>query len=357
MTQRFARTFLSIALFGIVLLSSTYGSISLADDASQDSLRNLATQRGFFIGAAVMSSQLNDPTFADTLSQNFNMIVAENDMKPMYLQPSQGNFTFTSSDKIVDFALKHNMEVRGHCLVWHQQIPNWLNGQNWTRDELLAVMREHITQVVSHYRGKVKYWDVVNEGIEDNGSFRNNIWYQVIGKDYIEEAFKAAHEADPDAELYYNDYGAEGSNEKAMAIYRMVKNLKKQGVPIHGVGLQMHIDDSRYPLNSGFKRNIKLLTKLGLKVQITEMDVRLRTPASEKDLKRQREIYHDITEVCLEEPNVTALVTWGVTDRYSWIPKYTPFWPGTGEPLLFDVNFNKKPAYFGIQEALKLEGK
>lgn len=347
------RSFLGITLIGMVLFGFSHGSISLADESEPDNLRNLASQRGIFIGAAVMSSQLNEPLFASTLAKQFNMVVAENEMKFSYLQPRKGHFSFTAADRIVEFAMKHDMAVRGHCLLWHQQNPTWLN-KKWTKAELLDVMRHHITTVVQHYRGRVKYWDVVNEGIEDNGSYRRTVWYNVIGKDYIDEAFKAAHAVDPDAELYYNDYGAEGLNDKAMAIYRLVRGMKKRGVPIHGVGLQMHIDASGYPLNSGLKRNIQRLTDLGLKVHITEMDVRLTTPASKASLERQRRIYRDIMEVCLENPNVTAVLTWGLTDRYTWIPQHAPSsWAGMGEPLLFDVNYGKKPAFYGVQEALK----
>lgn len=347
-----------ILLSVFMLACLVCGGRTFAEDAANvvndpDALRNLAAQRGIAIGAAVNSFNLSDMTYAATLAGNFNMIVAENEMKFDASEPQQNSFNFVAGDKLAEFARQNQMTFRGHCLVWHQQLPEWLTSGKWSKSELLEIMRNHIKGMVGHYRGKVACWDVVNEAIDDNSGMRNTLWYSTIGKSYIDEAFIAAREADPDVLLFYNDYGGEGLTDKANAIYQMVKGMKKRGIPIDGVGMQMHIDDSGYPMNNGFKKNIERLTALGLKVQITELDVRLQTPTSAASLEKQARIYHDLMVICLQNPNVTAVLTWGLTDRYSWIPNYAPMWKGTGKPLLFDADFNKKPAYFGVQNALK----
>jgi endo-1,4-beta-xylanase len=291
----------------------------------------------------VASSALcsNDPAYHETLTGQFSALTPENAMKFGPLCSSRGNYDFGEADAIVAVAEEHGMKVRGHTLVWHNQLPSWLIERQWTRDELIEILREHITTVVGHYRGRIWAWDVVNEAVEDDGSLRDTLWLQGIGPEYIEMAFRWAHEADPDALLFYNDYNGEGLGKKSDAIYALVADLRKRGVPIDGVGLQMHISLEGAPSPEDVAANMKRLGALGLQVHITEMDVRIQEPVTEEKLAAQARIYHSMLDVCLVAPNCTAFVTWGFTDSHSWIPD---FFPGSGAALIFDEFYRPKPA-------------
>jgi len=298
-----------------------------------------------------MSPFRNESIYTETLRREFNMLVAENAFKWDAMRPSRTGFNFTDTDALVAFAEANNMQVRGHTLVWHSQLPGWLTGGNFTRDEVIAILREHISMVVGRYRGRILAWDVVNEAIDDgNGQLRtSSFWYQRIGPDYIGMAFQFAREADPAAILYYNDYSAEGLGTKSDAVYNLVSNLVNQGVPIDGVGWQMH-QINPFRIQQAHRTNAQRLAALGLEISITEMDVRISLPTSAQELQEQALAYRDVTEFCLAQSNCKAIVTWGFTDKYSWIPG---FFNGFGDALLFDVNYQPKPAYFAIQSVLE----
>jgi endo-1,4-beta-xylanase len=308
----------------------------------------------FLIGAAVAYPPLMaGQAYRETLAREFNTLVAENVMKWESIHPDVEKFNFEAADALVKFAETNQMQVRGHTLVWHQQLGGWLTAKEYTREELLAVLKTHIQTVVSHYKGKIFAWDVVNEAVNDNGTMRESLWYKVIGADYIEQAFRFAHEADPDALLFYNDYSAETLGTKSDAVYNMVKALKAKGVPIDGVGLQMHIGIAvnERPNPQKLKANIERLAALGLQVHITEMDVKIQNGAGtrEENLARQGEVYAEVLGVCLQEPACTALLAWGFTDRYTWIPGFTH---RPDEPLLFDKDYQPKPAYRTLLQTL-----
>lgn len=311
-------------------------------------LRVLAEKCGIYIGAAVERSLLDIPEYAYTLRQEFNMLTTENALKFGPVHPQPDIYYFDDADRIISFAESNGMKVRGHTLVWHQQLPTWITQGRYSREEWMNILREHIMTVVGRYKGRVYAWDVVNEAINDDGTLRDTIWLRNIGPEYIELAFRWAHEADPQALLFYNDYGAEGLNAKSDAIYNLVKSLLEKGVPIHGVGLQMHISLENPPNPQEVAANIKRLNKLGLEVHITEMDVRIRTPARWEDLIRQAEIYREILKVCLSAENCKAFVMWGLTDKYSWIPSH---FSGYGAALIFDESYKPKPAYYYIAAA------
>jgi endo-1,4-beta-xylanase len=326
------------------------GALTATPD-SEVALSDLAASRHFLIGAAVAVDPLgNDASYRTLLAREFNLIVPENAMKWDTTEPARGQFNFAPGDALVQFAQEHRMKVRGHCLVWHQALPGWVTDGHFSREEWIQILKDHITAEVTHYKGKVFAWDVLNEGMADNGLINRTDWYDNIGPDYIEIAFRAARAADPDALLFYNDYNAEGMNAKSDAIYAMVKELKAEGVPIDGVGLQMHTSAYFTPGADEVRQNILRLGALGLQVHITEMDVRLATPASRTDLDKQARIYHDVAAACLAEKACTALLFWGFTDRYSWIP-YSYSHQGAGLP--FDENYRRKPAYWSLVEALK----
>lgn len=308
-------------------------------------LRVLAERCGIYIGAAVERSLLDIPDYAYTLKREFNILTTENALKFANVHPQPDTYSFDDADYIVSFAESNGMKVRGHTLVWHQQLPTWITQGRYTREEWINILREHIMTVVGRYRGKIYAWDVVNEAVEDDGALRDNIWLKNIGPEYIELAFRWAHEADPQALLFYNDYGAEGLGVKSDAIYSFVKSLLDKGVPIHGVGLQMHISLENPPNPQEIAANIRRLNDLGLEVHITEMDVRIKTPARWEDLIKQAEIYREILKVCLSAERCKVFVMWGFTDKYSWIPSH---FAGYGAALIFDESYKPKPAYYYI---------
>src|SRR5215468_2855793 len=326
-------------------------ALSLTVIAEAQTLRDAADARGLRIGAAVnMNPFRNEPIYTQTLGREFNMLVAENAMKFDALHPAQNTFNFTDADALVAFAEANNMAVRGHNLVWHSQIPGWLTGGNFTRDQVIAIMRDHIMTVVGRYRGRILAWDVVNEAINDsNGQLRSeSFWLQKIGPEYIAMAFQFAHEADPDAILYYNDYSAEGSGTKSDGVFNLVSGLVNQGVPINGVGWQMH-QINPFRIQTAHRTNAQRLASIGLEVSITEMDVRIALPTTAQALADQALAYGDVVQFCLSQPNVKTLVTWGFTDKYSWIPG---FFSGFGDALEFDANYQPKPAYTAMLSAL-----
>jgi hypothetical protein len=204
------------------------------------------------IGSTVVASYLNrDPEYGPFLAQHLDSATVGNGMQWLVIEPRQGEFRFDPADQVVSFAQTHGMELRGHPLVWWTGLPRWLARGSWTRDELIEIMRTHIAAIVGRYRGQVAEWDVVNEAIEDDGSYGSSIWYETIGPEYIDLAFRFAHEADPGAKLFYNDYGAEYENPHSDAIHEMVASMVERGVPIDGVGFQAHLtppgpsDDTR----------------------------------------------------------------------------------------------------------------
>jgi endo-1,4-beta-xylanase len=242
------------------------------------------------------------------------------------------------------------MQVNGHVLVWHQQLPDWLTQGNFDSDELKTILREHIRTLVTRYRGRVVSWDVGAEAVDENGRLRETFWSRGIGPDYLTLAFQWAHDADPQAHLRYNDYGGEGDGAKSDGIYDLVAELRRKGAPIHGVGLQMHASLKDAPRPSDVRINMKRLAALGLQTHITEMDVQLTLPASDAALRKQAALYRDMLQACLAVPQCRSFSTWGVSDRYSWIPD---FFPGQGDALLFDKNHRAKPAYQSVQRLLR----
>ena len=320
-------------------------------------LCSLFEDEGVTIGSAAARWPLsNDPTYTEVLAREFNILTPENMMKFSFIHPSQDEYDFTEADAIVDFAEENGMEVRGHCLVWHKQLPSWLTEGNWSRDELIDILRDHIYTVVGHYKGRVKYWDVVNEAATGSGDFVESIWYNIIGPEYIEMAFRWAHDADPDALLFYNDFYAEGLNKKSDAIYNGIKFLKKyRNVPIHGIGLQMHANLECHPvieeMTAEVTTNMQRLADLGREIHITEMDVCIAGEVTQEKLDQQADIYRGIIDTCLSIDACKSIVMWGFTDLYSYFNDN----PGRGAAFIFDKSYQAKPAYDAIIELLTPE--
>jgi endo-1,4-beta-xylanase len=315
-------------------------------------LRTSATAKGLFIGAAVnMTPFRNEPIYSETLRREFNLLVGENAFKFDAVHPARTTFNFTDTDALVAFAEANGMAVRGHTLVWHSQIPSWLANGTFTRDEVIAILRDHIMTLVGRYRGRILAWDVVNEAIDDGtGQLRtSSFWFQRIGPEYVAMAFQFAREADPDAILYYNDFEAEGSGTKSDGVFNLVSGLVAQGVPIGGVGWQMH-KVNPFRISAANQTNARRLAALGLEISITEMDVRIQLPSDAQELQQQALAYGDAVTFCLTEPNCAAVVTWGFTDKFSWVPGV---FNGFGDALIFDMSYQVKPAYTAMQSVLE----
>ena len=327
-------------------------------------LREAAEHAGVLIGTAVRPSQFGESRYASILGAEFNMVEPEDALKWRALRPDQHSYNFVAGDEVVRFAQAHQMKVRGHCLVWGRDNPDWLARGNFTPRQLSRLLHDHIFRVMKHYAGHVFAWDVINEARDEHGELRDSIWYNqpgiglaADGTAYIEQVFRWAHKADPQALLFYNEAEGEQLNRKSDAIYAMVMDFKKRGVPIDGVGLQMHIpsiDVDIGAFTAAVSANIARLSALGAQVHITELDISLPLDssgmASPQDLQKQAELYRGVIRACLQNPGCTAIQTWGFTDKYSWIRSHSR---GTrGEALLFNREYEPKPAYKAVVEEL-----
>jgi endo-1,4-beta-xylanase len=267
-------------------------------------------------------------------------------------------YDFSAGDQLVAFAQAHTMKVRGHTLVWHGDNPAWLTGGGYSAVEMNAIVQDHITTVMQHFGTRVFAWDVVNEAFNDDGSMRSTIFYDQPGigfagqgTAYIEQTLRWANAAVPSAKLFYNDYNAEVIDPKSDAILAMATDFKNRGVPLHGIGFQMHVDlgfDNATILQS-FATNLQRFAALGLELHITELDIRV--PSNDAaTLSQQADLYGKIVTACVQQPACKVVQTWGFTDKHSWIPG---FFPGFGWALPFDDSYHKKPAYTAIYDALK----
>ena len=334
------------------LVIAVNGCSSVPPDIARHRPLAKAFEKRFPVGAAVEPVQL-DTRAGQLLAWHFNSVTAENAMKPANLQPLEGRFEFAGADAIVDFASRRGMRVRGHTLLWHEETPAWFwrgaDGRPAPREVVLTRLRAHITAVVSRYRGRVYAWDVVNEVVHPLGSgcLRDTRWLQVVGPDYIEHAFRYAHEADPGARLFVNDFETTDP-AKRRCLIDLVRDLRARGVPVHGMGHQLHIDLDR-PAVGEVDETLGLFAALGVENHVTELDMSVAAsalPAAER-LARQAERYAALFEVFVRHPDVTAVSFWGLSDAHTWLnAKRTP--GNLDEPLLFDARQGPKPAYFAI---------
>lgn len=340
--------------------------------AADSTLSELAAARGRFVGSILNSEWFNNSLGSDatiyesTHKANFNIVVAENEMKFDATEPSRGNFSFTKGDKLMAYAAANGMQVRGHALAWHSQVPSWVStlaqqvesAGGSARDTLLSVLKTHIDSVVGHYKGKIREWDVVNEAINDNGTHgwrsEGSVWYQYIGRDFIDSAFVWAHKADPDAKLYYNDYALEwgmGMGTKAQFAYDSIAvRLKNAGIYITGIGTQTHIQNTHTSTPSNLRTLASKLKSIGMTMQITELDIgfALGTAISDADYAAQGHLYRQFMDLFLEAENMEAFVIWGFSDKYSWLKDQSKY-----NGLIFDSSFAKKPAYDSLVASLK----
>lgn len=357
------------------IVSGLLAACSLAAAPGDQTLRQAAGNR-FLVGCALSPNDLTDPKHAALIGKQFSVLTAGNDFKPENLQPSLGRFTFDAADQFVAFAQANDMKVVGHTLLWHSQAPKFLfqdeSGQPLPREQALANMKEHITKVVTHFKGRVIGWDGVNEGVDDAGPYlRQTPALKAIGEDYIQKAFEYAHAADPSVELYYNDYNIEKPYKFPKAL-RLLTALKDANVPIHGVGIQGHYLVSDTKAIDELDKAIGAFAELGLKVMVTELDVDvLPRKASGADVtlreqgadlykdglpadvaQKQGQYYADIFKVLLKHPGVVTRVTfWGTHDGTSWLNNW-PVRGRTNHGLLWQRDLTPKPAFNAIIDVL-----
>jgi endo-1,4-beta-xylanase len=301
------------------------------DAPAADNLGGGAERTHRYFGTAIAQSRLTDTDYTAISAREFDMVTCENEMKPDATEPSEGHFDFTAADQIYDWAIANGKRVRGHTLAWHSQQPSWWSGLS--SSALRTAMISHINGVMAHYKGKLAYWDVVNEAFAENGTRRQSN-LQATGDDWIEVAFRTARAADPEVKLCYNDYNIESwSYAKTQGVYAMIQDFKARNVPIDCVGLQTHFSGGS-SLPDDFQTTLEQFAALGVDVALTEADVTGADPVQ----------YEGLTQACLNVPRCVGITVWGVRDSDSWRSGETP--------LLFDGNGLKKPAYWAVLDVL-----
>ncbi len=310
------------------------------------SLRGYAQVRGIELGGSTTIQELRADV-RHVIPAEFNSTTPGNEMKWDAIHPSPTTYTFGDADEIVNFAQANGMNVHGHTLLWHSQAPAWIKASTQTRTTMLAALKDHIETLVGRYRGRVATWDVVNEVIaDDQTGLRSTFWINIAGADIIDSAFVWAKRTDPTAKLYINDYSVEQVNAKSDSLLAFASRLKARGVPIDGIGLQAHFLVAA-PSMTQLKANFDRIAMAGFDIRVTELDVRLADGAN--DLAAQATVYSNTMEACRAQSRCKAVTTWGVSDKYSWIPGQ---FPGFGRGLLFDLNFQPKPAYTSLRDVL-----
>ncbi|WP_194911021.1 endo-1,4-beta-xylanase [Catenulispora rubra] len=313
--------------------------------AAATSLRSLAEAQNRYFGTALTDGDLNISGEITIAGAQFDMVTPGNEMKWDTTEPSNGSYNFGPGDQIVSWAQSHNARVRGHNLVWHSQLPGWVSGL--PSNQVQGVMEAHVTTEATHYKGKVYAWDVVNEPFNEDGSLRQDVFYNAMGTGYIADAIRTAHAADPNAKLYLNDYNIEGENAKSDGMYNLAKSLLAQGVPLNGIGLESHFIVGQVP--SSMQANMQRFAALGLDVAVTELDDRIQLPAGSSSLQQQANDYSTVVKDCLAVSRCVGVSQWGVDDAHSWIPGA---FPGYGAATMYDQNDQPKPAYSATATAL-----
>ena len=343
-----------------------FTEVAYSLDIPEKTIRYWADILGKRIGTCVSSYQLNDANTSKVIANTFNYVVGENAMKVSSTEPSRGSFNFSEGDAIVSWAKKNNIKVRGHTLCWHSQIPSWIgnsdqaaNPHGWTKKQLLEILKNHIYGVVQHFAGEIEEWDVVNECLQDGQSgngyqFRSNsIWQSVIGEEFIDSAFVWARRAadakgDYNVKLFLNDYNTDSWNDgKTKALYNLAVRLKKDGIPIDGIGLQMHTGVGRFQ-PEGVETTVQKCKEAGLICIITEMDMPGSNPITSSELSSQATKYAKAAEIMAKYDNFPSMLIWGVRDDQSWLDN-----SDKTAPLLFYPDLTPHPAYVEIRKMLQ----
>ncbi len=308
-------------------------------------LRVLAEGHGKYFGTEMTGGMPSNPTISNLAGAQFDMVTPGNEMKWDTTEPSNGSYNFGPGDNIVNWARGFNMRVRGHNLVWHSQLPGWVS--SLPLNQVQGAMEAHITTEATHYKGEVYAWDVVNEPFNEDGTLRHDVFYNAMGTGYLADAIRTAHNADPNAKLYLNDYNIEGENAKSNGMYSLAQSLLAQGVPLNGIGLESHFIAGQVP--STLQANMQRFAALGLDVAVTELDDRVQLPATSGELQQQATDYSNIVKACLAVTRCVGISQWGVGDADSWIPGT---FSGYGAATMYDNNYQPKPAYNATVTAL-----
>ncbi|MBN2351514.1 MAG: endo-1,4-beta-xylanase [Spirochaetales bacterium] len=331
------------------------GALAFAQEAAAPAapfLRDLAAEHNLLIGTSLQRGGLNNPGVRKTAPREFDSLTIENELKPASVSGGPGSYFYIAPDYMIAWGEEHGMKIRGHTLVWHNSVPSWLKKANLKKDQVLAFLQDYIATVVGRYKGRIYAWDVLNEVLDEKGRLRDgktSFWAETCGDGYIEEPFRWARAADPKARLFINDYGVAVVNAKSNGLYALVKKLLARQVPIDGVGFQCHVAEKSPPNFKSVAENVRRFIALGLEVQFTELDVRIQGEPTPEQLKHQAEIYAGFFEIAVLTRGVTGVTLWGAADPVSWIPGA---YNGFGSALLFDDEYNPKPAYFAVKEAL-----
>ncbi|KZW01588.1 endo-1,4-beta-xylanase A precursor [Exidia glandulosa HHB12029] len=339
----------------MLLFAAFLPVVSASAISSLFGLNTLAFLRGKYIGTASEAVNIQNATSfgkaygALATSLEFGIYTNENNLKWEVTEPQPGVFNFTPAEKLFAIAEKTGKRMRGHTLAWHSQLAPWVEASNFTADELKAVLKRHILTEVGHFRGRVYAWDVVNEAFNDDGTFRESVWFTTLGEEYIELAFRWARQADPHAKLYINDFNFESISPKTDAAVALIKKLKAKGVPIDGVGAQSHLIVGSVPTD--FKAALQRFADLGVDVALTELDIRGDLPETPEKLQQQAKDFRTAIDACLGVKRCVGVTLWQFTDALSWIPGVFPT-QGFGTPL--SDKLQKKPAYTAIRDALLL---
>ena len=350
-------------IIGLLLFSECKGKMtdeSNTTDPVVDKYANpLKVVATFPVGTVMSLSTFSNAPALATVKKEFSSVTCENAMKIAATQPSATTYTFTEADSITNYCIRNGIRLHGHNLVWHQSLPSWLTAFQGDSAAFENILKTRIKTMLTHFKGRVKSWDVVNEAFSDDGTLRafttgtntnTSLWAQKLGKDYVARCFQYAHEADPDAKLFYNDYGQEYSSAKTSAILAMVADFKKRGIPIDGIGLQFHTNIQRSDAN--LTNAITQMASTGLLIHISELDISMNgsqtyTQPTSAMLDLQKSKMNTIAAFYKTIPVAQqfGITFWGISDANSWIKND---WP-----LLFDATFAKKPAYYGFWDGLK----
>ncbi|TGJ82029.1 hypothetical protein E0Z10_g6748 [Xylaria hypoxylon] len=345
------------------MLYSTALTALLALPGTSAQLNKLAKAAGkLYFGSATDNGELTDTSYVNILknTDEFGQITAAypssvktpgNAQKWQYIEPSQASFSYASGDQIASLAATNGQLLRCHTLVWHSQLPSWVSSGSWTQDTLTSAINTHISNVVGHYKGQCYAWDVINEALNDDGTYRQSVFYTVLGDSYFALAFKAAAAADPAAKLYYNDYNIESTGAKQASVVKIISLLKGAGAKIDGVGMQAHLIVGSTPSQSSLQSAIASYVTAGVtEVAYTELDIRFASlPSTQSGLQQQATDYTAVTKACLAEKACVGITIWDYTDKYSWIPNT---FPGQGDALLYDSQLSKKPAWTAVSSVL-----
>lgn len=318
-------------------------------------IQQLAEENSLLFGTAIRYQPFSeDPDYVNLIKDEYNAVTIENELKMELIMPEEGVYDFNQADEMIQFASNNQLSIRGHTLVW-ERVPWWLEHGEYTNAEITSLLKEYVQTTVQRYKGKMYAWDVVNEAFDENGSLKDNFWLKHIGPDYIKLAFQWAKEADPDVLLFYNDYENDVWSPKTEATLAYLTTLRENGVPIDGIGLQMHMDVANDFDSNQLKDVMNVMEQAGFLVHITELDIKLQHSGEDIETKRiqQADRYADIMNVCLAHNACNVYTVWGAADPYSWIGFTDEASADQAYPLLFDHELQQKPAYEAIKEVMK----